>query len=130
MIRQRVWVDQVMADGDDFGAYDEVELRYDPADPLAVTMAFHPDDVEVAWSFARDLLLDGFRDRAGIGDVQVRRHGTRLYMRLESTEGEALLAFTADDIQRFLIGSLYLVPRGAERIDVDAALDDLLRSER
>ncbi len=47
------------------------ELRYDPADPYAVAMAFLKDDVEVVWVFARGLLLRGVYEPVGVGDVQV-----------------------------------------------------------
>ena len=49
-------------------------LRYDPADPYAVHVLFHaesPAGEAVSWSFARELLVTGLDEPAGIGDVRV-----------------------------------------------------------
>ena len=38
----------------------QAELRYDPTDPLAVSLAIGTEcDEPVVWVFARDLLADG-----------------------------------------------------------------------
>ena len=48
-------------------------LRYDPADPYAVHVLFHAESAggeAVSWSFARELLVTGLDEPAGIGDVR------------------------------------------------------------
>ncbi|MFD8554785.1 SsgA family sporulation/cell division regulator [Streptomyces fradiae] len=53
-----------------------VVLRYDPADPFAVRMAFPApatlEGVEAEWAFSRDLLAAGADAPAGVGDVRIR----------------------------------------------------------
>src|SRR3712207_7008567 len=39
----------------------EVQMRYDPADPLAVSLRVNGRDGEDTWVFGRDLLADGLR---------------------------------------------------------------------
>src|ERR687888_175865 len=49
-------------------------LKYDPTDPYAVHVMFHPDTSgaePVSWSFARELLVTGIDEAAGMGDVRV-----------------------------------------------------------
>src|SRR4026208_2272773 len=49
-------------------------LRYDPAGPYAVHVLFHAETASgetVSWSFARELLVTGLDEPAGIGDVRV-----------------------------------------------------------
>ena len=37
----------------------EVEFRYDPQDPYAVTLSFVTAEPSVCWTFGRDLLMEG-----------------------------------------------------------------------
>lgn len=49
-------------------------LRFDPTDPYAVHVLFHAESAggeAVGWVFARELLVTGLDEPAGIGDVRV-----------------------------------------------------------
>src|SRR4029078_607520 len=50
----------------------DAELRYDPADPFAVSLAIGVDCGEpVVWTFARDLLAAGVNAPSGEGDITI-----------------------------------------------------------
>src|SRR5437764_2109809 len=50
----------------------DAELRYDPADPFAVTLAIGTEFGEpVIWTFARDLLASGVTAVTGEGDISI-----------------------------------------------------------
>src|SRR3954449_11848959 len=50
----------------------EAELRYDPSDPFAVSLAIGVECGEpVVWTFARDLLSAGVGAPSGEGDITV-----------------------------------------------------------
>ncbi|MCB5905994.1 SsgA family sporulation/cell division regulator [Streptomyces pinistramenti] len=109
-------------------------LRYDPDDPFAVLVVFPPpaslDGTEVVWTFARELLTEGLRGPAGIGDVHLWPCGPRTVMvELHTVEGLAMVQFDARDLRRFLAMAYGLVARGdeARHLDVDADLAALLR---
>ncbi|WP_416955930.1 SsgA family sporulation/cell division regulator [Streptomyces sp. Agncl-13] len=58
---------------DDEGAVVAVELVYRPDDCLAVRLVLlGPDDIEVTWAFAWELLALGLVFPAGDGDITVR----------------------------------------------------------
>src|SRR5262245_27236123 len=72
-------------------------LRYDPADPYAVQVIFHAESAggeAVSWSFARELLVTGLDEPAGIGDVRVwpwaTPRGDFVALALSSPDGNAL----------------------------------------
>ena len=50
----------------------EAELRYDPADPYAVTTVFKTGASQVRWTFGRELLAEGLYEPSGDG-VRVSR---------------------------------------------------------
>ena len=61
---------------DSAGGHDAVaaELRYDAADPYAVTVTFLVEPGErQRWTFGRDLLVAGLTGESGHGDVRIRR---------------------------------------------------------
>lgn len=112
-------------------------LRYDPTDPYAVHVLFHPDsetapDDAVGWSFARDLLVSGLNEATGIGDVRVwpwsTPHGDVVALALSSPDGNALFEVPRSILVRFLRRTFTAVPRGEEAhyLDVDAAVGKLL----
>ncbi len=110
-------------------------LRYDPADPYAVHVLFHPDGVTVdpvGWSFARDLLVAGLSEATGIGDVRVwpwsTPRGDLVALALSSPDGNALFEVSRSVLVRFLRRTFAVVPRGEESqyLDVDAAIARLL----
>jgi len=113
-------------------------LRYDPADPYAVHVVFHPDAESpgcgdpVSWSFARDLLVSGLTEATGMGDVRVwpwsTPHGEVVALALSSPDGNALFEVPRSILVRFLRRTFTAVPRGEEGryLDVDAAVSRLL----
>lgn len=107
-------------------------LAYSPAAPWEVRAYFHIGTEEpVDWKFARQLLIDGLEERAGAGDVMVWTEETRevTCIRLTSPFGDAIFEAFTDDIGVFVAETYALVPEGDEtrHVDVDAALDELLR---
>ncbi|HEY3504376.1 MAG TPA: SsgA family sporulation/cell division regulator [Actinocatenispora sp.] len=110
-------------------------LRYDPADPYAVHVLFHPDGGSgdpVGWSFARDLLVSGLNEATGIGDVRVwpwsTPHGEVVALALSSPDGNALFEVPRSILVRFLRRTFAAVPTGEESryLDVDTAVGRLL----
>lgn len=114
------------------------ELRYEPADPYAVRVAFHTGDGGsagdvVEWTFARDLLRRGLSGPTGEGDVQLwpdrrGRGGGEVFLSLSSPSGKALFEVPRTALSAFVAESYLLVPDGSEAstVDVDAELDALL----
>ena len=110
-------------------------LRYDPEDPYAVCVMFHPDGSDsdqVAWSFSRELLAKGLEEPTGIGDVRVwpwtTPRGESIALALSSPDGNALFEINRAVVQRFLRRAYGLVPRGREsaHVDLDSTLTKLL----
>lgn len=112
----------------------EAELRYDIADPIAVTaLLYAGGDEPVRWVFARDLLESGLDQRTGVGDVvvwpahEVADRAT-VHIQLTSPHGAAVLAAPADEVETFLAATWRLVGPGDEdrHLDIDRAIDALL----
>jgi hypothetical protein len=110
-------------------------LRYDPDDPYAVHVLFHAESAgsePVSWSFARELLVAGLNEPAGVGDVRVWPwaipRGDFVALTLSSPDGNALFEVTRSILVRFLRRTYVAVPRGREsdHLDVDAAVNRLL----
>jgi hypothetical protein len=110
-------------------------LRYDPADPYAVHVLFHAETAggeAVSWSFARELLVTGLDEPAGIGDVRVwpwaTPRGDFVALALSSPDGNALFEVPRSVLVRFLRRTYVAVPRGRETeyLDLDAAVTRLL----
>ncbi|MEU8520884.1 SsgA family sporulation/cell division regulator [Streptomyces sp. NBC_01216] len=108
-------------------------LRYDRGDPYAVSMIFPPRatlvDVEVAWAFSRELLVQGVEGPAGEGDVRVRPYGyDRTVVEFHATEGVAVVHIRTEELRRFLERAQHLVPSGREHhyLDWDQDLAQLL----
>lgn len=112
----------------------DAQLRYNASDPYAVEALFDTGNGEpVRWVFSRDLLAQGLRERAGIGDVTVwpvtdswGQPAVRL--RLSSPGGAALLEVPADSLSAFIDETYRLVASGTESryIDLDAVVQALL----
>lgn len=106
-------------------------LSYTTGDPYAVTLAIRmPGLAEpVEWTFARELLARGLKDRAGIGDVEVRPgdDGSITCIRLSSPFGEASFETSATGIAGFVLRAYAAVPDGHETdyMNIDAELADL-----
>jgi Streptomyces sporulation and cell division protein, SsgA len=110
----------------------QAELRYDPADPLAVSLALGIDCGDpVVWTFARDLLADGLLGPAGLGDITLEPardlDGPELRITL-ATDCLATMTAPRDPIVAFLIESFVAVPAGSEMdyVDFEAEVAALL----
>ena len=114
----------------------EAELRYDPADPYAVTTVFKTGSSQVRWTFGRELLTEGLYEPAGDGDVHVwpcldsSGHAV-VIIELCSPDGEALVQARTGDLQSFVERMNQAVARGSESdlVDVDAAIAAILAAE-
>ncbi|WP_216205100.1 SsgA family sporulation/cell division regulator [Amycolatopsis aidingensis] len=101
-------------------------------EPFAVGIAFQVERGQwVEWSFARDLLVAGLSEPAGIGDVRVRPDLSvdedYLILELESPDGYAVVEMLREDVERFLDATIALVPLGAEEdhFDVESLIDEI-----
>lgn len=110
----------------------DVVLRYDSADPYAVTVAFRTGDAGVEWVFARDLLAAGLQAPSGQGDVMIwptiGAEDETISISLSTPEGHALFEAPRWILQDFVAQSLEAVPSGAEadHLDIDELLAALL----
>lgn len=112
-----------------------VSFRYDPADPYAVQLLFHaesPGGEPIEWAFARDLLVAGMDEPAGLGDVRVwpwaTPRGDFIALALSTPDGSSLFEVPRSMLVRFLRRTYAVVARGREfeHLDVDTAVDRLL----
>ena len=113
----------------------DAELRYDPADPFAVSLAIGVDCGEpVVWTFARELLSAGVNSPAGEGDITVEPDvtegfGAERALRITlATDCMATMLASTDRVVEFLVETYAVVPTGAEldRVDFDAEIAALL----
>jgi hypothetical protein len=102
--------------------------------PFTVTAAFQTErDRWVEWAFSRDLLVEGLRGPAGVGDVRLRPEYegelTMLVVEIESPEGYAELELDHAGVRSFLAATEQIVAIGAEsdHFDVDGLIDELIR---
>ncbi|MFJ6438246.1 SsgA family sporulation/cell division regulator [Streptomyces sp. NPDC091416] len=110
-----------------------VRLYYNDTDPYAVQFSFDvtPDQV-VRWTFARELLAQGLKTPAGLGDVKITPVGPQrdrtLSIELESPDGYARLEGAAGPIEEWLTLTYAAVAPGQESkaVDLDTLLDELL----
>ena len=110
----------------------EVQLTYDPADPLAVTLQLVGADREEWWVFGRDLLADGLRSLVpvGNGDVQVQATSVLTEIsRRDPTGSWETLRLPWWNTREFIRLSHLEVPRGSESCDVDAWVEELTAPE-
>jgi hypothetical protein len=113
----------------------EAELRYDPADPFAVSLAIGVECNEpVVWVFARELLAAGIDGPAGEGDITIEpdslhsSYEERSIRITLATDCLATMTAPAAAIFEFLVETFSVVPTGTEldRVDLDAELAALL----
>lgn len=107
----RLWLRLHQTEDDD-GKRLPVRLIYRAADRYAITAVFNAGtDEETEWIFARELLVDGLHHSVGIGDVIVwpgpdgphhADNRRRIFIRLRSPEGTALLSMAREDAVAFL----------------------------
>ena len=114
----------------------EAELRYDPADPYAVTTVFKTGQSQVRWTFGRALLSEGLYEPAGDGDVHVwpcldsAGHAV-VIIELCSPDGEALVQARTGDLQSFVerMNQTVAVGSESELLDIDAAISAIFAAE-
>ncbi|MBV9291261.1 MAG: SsgA family sporulation/cell division regulator [Frankiales bacterium] len=114
----------------------DAELRYDPADPFAVSLAIGVECGEpVVWTFARDLLAAGVSAPAGEGDITVEpdpvsamNEDERMLRITLATDCLATMMTSSARVVEFLVETYALVPTGSEldRVDLDAEIAALL----
>ncbi len=103
---------------------------YDTSEPYALTVAFATERGRwVEWVFARELLVDGLTEPAGLGDLRVRpdEDPDLLLLEIRAPSGNATFVLDRDDIEDFLDATLELVAAGAEstHFDIDRLLAEL-----
>lgn len=109
------------------------DLTFNPADPYAVTVLFRTGVEDVAWTFGRDLLIEGLYEPSGDGDVHVwpclSANGSAVVIiELSSPDGEVLVQTNSRPITQFVTRMLESVPEGHESsyLDLDNGLQALL----
>ncbi|MGW1170612.1 SsgA family sporulation/cell division regulator [Streptomyces sp. NPDC002550] len=104
-------------------------LTYRVSDPFAIEARFGVGtDDETVWTFSRDLLKDGLQKEAGLGDVIVwpekePRQQARIFIRLTSPEGKALLSAAEHDVRAFVEAAGRLVEYGLEHSYLQPMMD-------
>ena len=112
----------------------QAEFRYNPSDPYAVQLVVSSGEVTRTWLFARELLVVGLVEAAGLGDIQIwpgfTDVGEVVLIELASEEDEVILAARSSEVTRFLDRTFDLVGVGAETdfCDVDALITMILSS--
>lgn len=111
----------------------DAEFEFNPTDPFAVSILFKSEPHPVRWTFARDLLIEGFYSPAGDGDVHVwpclGSDGTAVVvLELCSPSGEVLVQVGSRPMHAFIQRMLALVPVGSEstHLDLDSEINALL----
>jgi hypothetical protein len=107
---------------------------YAARDPYVVTLAFRTRRGHwIEWCFARDLLAEGLREPAGLGDVRVRpdlaSEDDVLVIELESPDGYAIVEMRRAEVERFVDATAQVVAFGAESdlIDIDAFIAQIIK---
>jgi len=104
------------------------EFRYRSDDPFAVQLLLSIDQSPaISWIFSRDLLAEGVRGPAGMGDVQVFPVYDGTIIELRSGEQAARLLTHTPDLMDFLDRSVEIVPSGSEAayFEIEPDLRDL-----
>ena len=114
----------------------DAELRYDPSDPFAVSLAIGVECGDpVVWTFARDLLAAGVSAPSGEGDITIEPDHTsamddsdrKLRVTL-ATDCLATMVTSTARVVEFLVETYAVVPTGSEldRVDLDAEIAALV----
>ena len=100
-----------------------ITLSYDSDDnPIAIQMLISiPDEGEVAWYFARDLLIRGINSLTpvGQGEVKLRYEKGTLLMCLKNNTGHADINLPHDIVAGFLELTLNKVPASGDECPVE-----------
>ena len=102
----------------------DAEFEYNPADPYAVSVLFAEEPTPVRWTFARELLIEGFYEPTGDGDVHVwpclsPEGAAVVILELSSPSGEVLVQAPSRTLAAFIHQMVAMVPQGAEESLVD-----------
>ena len=108
-------------------------FEFSTTDPYAVSILFQGEPTPVRWTFARDLLIEGFYEPTGDGDVHVwpclsAEGNAVVILELNSPSGEVLIQVSSRAVSTFIHQMLALVPQGSEGdlVDFDTELTELL----
>ena len=108
-------------------------FEFSTTDPYAVSILFQGEPTPVRWTFARDLLIEGFYEPTGDGDVHVwpclsAEGNAVVILELNSPSGEVLIQVSSRAVSTFIHQMLEMVPQGAEGelVDFDTELIELL----
>lgn len=111
----------------------QASFEYTTSDPYAVSILFKGEPVPVRWTFARDLLIEGFYEPTGDGDVHVwpclsASGSAVVILELNSPSGEVLIQVSSRTLAEFIRQMVATVPVGGEEalIDFDDELVTLL----
>ena len=111
----------------------DAEFEYNPADPYAVSILFSDEPTPVRWTFARELLVEGFYEPTGDGDVHVwpclnTEGAAVVILELSSPSGEVLVQVSSRALSAFIHQMVAMVPSGSEaqHVDIDAEITQLL----
>ncbi|MFF4185094.1 SsgA family sporulation/cell division regulator [Streptomyces sp. NPDC001691] len=112
------------------------QLLYEEQDPYAIRVCFElQEDVAVTWTIERDLLDRGLTQEVGDGDVRIAprvdadRREARIELAgcgLDGVWGRAVFFAWEPALRGFLDRTYEAVPPGAEEVDVDAFLTEVL----
>jgi hypothetical protein len=108
-----------------------VRLQYDGQDPYAVSLEVMPKDGSRSlWTFARELLFDGYIDLVGMGNVVVcpAEDTDELLIEICDTNGHFIIRLAQHLVWDFLERTCLLVPLGTESgfLDIDGLITRLL----
>ncbi|MGW5568128.1 SsgA family sporulation/cell division regulator [Streptomyces tendae] len=100
------------------------EFRFDPAQPLVVTMSFIvADSPPVTWRLGRDLLYQGLFSLSGLGDVQIwpthLEDRSSVCLQLDSYGLTASFELPVPPLAEWLELSYRIVPAGCELEGLD-----------
>ncbi|MER6218665.1 MULTISPECIES: SsgA family sporulation/cell division regulator [unclassified Streptomyces] len=110
-------------------------FHYDRVDPYAVRVKFFDQGTAVAcWYFDREMLAEGMNRQIGEGDVTFRPRRTveglqvHIELRDHTAPGHhaAVISVDGGDLDEFLERTYRVTPAGAETMDIDSPLRDLL----
>ncbi|WP_316746098.1 SsgA family sporulation/cell division regulator [Streptomyces sp. MK7] len=108
-----------------------VRFSYVYTDPYAVRASFHlAPERTVHWTFARELLDQGMRGAAGLGDVRIAPieccMGLLFSLELESPDGYARLEGPVPPVRAWLATTYEAVPAGNETalLDISRFLEE------
>ena len=113
----------------------EADFCYDPAEPYAVTITFHDEDVAVRPELARSSLARGITEPVGGGRISLWPSLTSdgravVVVSASSPDGDLVCEIRTSQLHRFLTRTFALVPVGTEsdHLDLDAVVEQLLTS--